>query len=137
MALDWIVSILRLAVGLLFVFSGIVKMFDLKAFSVTVAKFGMMKRQYVKPFAYALPPIEAVIGILLLVGYQLRWSALAAALLVVVSNIGIGYALMRKKKIDNCGCFGAAIKIPVTWNKFNQNLIWLAFCIIVFWSTFQ
>ncbi len=133
--LPWIVTVLRLLIGGLFTFSGVIKLFDLRAFSLTVAKFGMLPRQLVKPFAYTLPPVEALIGITLLLNWQLFWSSLAAIILLVVSEIGILHVLFRNKKIDNCGCFGASIKVPVTWRKFFENIGWIAAAVVLFLST--
>lgn len=131
----WIVTVLRLALAALFLFSGIMKLFDLKGFSVTVVKFGMLPRKLVKPFAYGLPFVEIVIGALLLLTIQLQLAALAAAVLMVISEIGIAGALIKQKKIDNCGCFGAAFKVPVSWRKFAENIGWLVAALAVFWAT--
>jgi uncharacterized membrane protein YphA (DoxX/SURF4 family) len=125
------ITIARLLLSALFLFSGIIKMFDPRGFSITVAKFGMLPRQLVKPFAYALPVVEAIIGAALLLRYQLAWSGIAAAALIAISEIGIAGALIKQKKIENCGCFGAAIKVPVTWRKFFENLFWLALAVVV------
>ena len=133
--MEWLFTVFRLLIAALFTFSGIVKLFDLKGFYVTVVKFGMLPRAIVKPFAYALPPVETVIGLALLLNLQLKWASLAAVALLVVSEIGIAGALIRNKKIDNCGCFGAAIKVPVTWRKFGENVLWLAMAVALFWST--
>jgi uncharacterized membrane protein YphA (DoxX/SURF4 family) len=130
-----IISLLRIILAALFLFSGIAKMFDLRGFSIITAKFGMLPRQLVKPFAYALPFVEVLLGLWLLSNRMLYWSSLGAIALMVVSEIGIAGALIRQKKIENCGCFGPALKVPVTWRKFAENLIWLAMAVLVFLST--
>jgi len=127
-----IVALLRVILAGLFLFSGVAKMFDLRGFSIIVAKFGMLPRQLVKPFAYALPFLETVLGLWLLSNRILYLSSLGAIALMVVSEIGIAGALIRQKKIENCGCFGATLKVPVTWRKFVENLIWLAIAVILF-----
>jgi uncharacterized membrane protein YphA (DoxX/SURF4 family) len=131
MQVEWLFTAARLLVAALFTFSGIIKLFDLKGFYVTVVKFGMLPRQLAKPFAYLLPPIEALIGIALLLNYKLFIASLGAVALLVASEIGIAGALIRQKKIDNCGCFGAAIKVPVTWRKFAENIGWLALAVFL------
>lgn len=130
----FIITALRLIIAALFLFSGVMKLFDLRGFSITVAKFGMLPRRFVKPFAYLLPPIETLIGLALLLNFQLFWSSLAAIALLVVSEIGILGALIKQKNIDNCGCFGAAFKVPVTWRKFLENVGWIILAAIVLWS---
>jgi hypothetical protein len=134
-AVLWLVPVLRLALAALLLFSGIMKLFDLKGFYVTVVKFGILPRKLAKPFAYSLPFFEIIVGAMLLLAILLPFAALAAALLMVVSEIGIAGALLKQKKIDNCGCFGAAFKVPVTWRKFAENIGWLVAAVAVFWAT--
>jgi uncharacterized membrane protein YphA (DoxX/SURF4 family) len=136
MALEWILTVFRLVLAALFTFSGVIKLFDLRGFSIIVAKFGMMPRQLVKPFAYTLPFVEAVVGLWLLSNWMLFWSAIAAAGLMVTSQIGVLGALIQKKKIESCGCYGTAIKVPVTWRKFFENCVWLAIALVLVWGTF-
>ena len=127
-----VLTLLRLALSMLFLFSGVAKLFDLRGFNVIVAKFGILPRKYVKPFAYSLPFVEIIIGAWLLSDLFLVGSAAAAALLLIVSEVGILNALLKKKKIENCGCFGPGIKVPVNWRKFIENLIWLAMALELF-----
>jgi hypothetical protein len=54
---------------------------------------------------YALPIIEIVIGLLLVLGLFTRMSALLGALLMLAFVIGIASAWARGLSID-CGCFG-------------------------------
>ena len=128
----YVLTLLRLILAILFLFSGVAKLFDLKAFYLIVVKFGMLHRKLTKPFAYSLPFVEIVIGLWLLLNWGLAGAAAAAAILMIVSEVGIAGALIRQKKIDNCGCFGPGIKVPVTWRKFAENLIWLAIATLLF-----
>lgn len=135
MVLAWILTVLRLLLGGLFTFAGVIKLFDLRGFSITVAKFGMLPRQLVKPFAYTLPVVEAVVGLWLLSNQQLFGAALAGAVLLLISQVGVAGALIQKRKIENCGCYGTAIKVPVTWKKFLENCAWLAMAVVLVWAT--
>ncbi len=129
------IDIIRIVIGTLFAVTGMWKICDLKAFSVTVVKYGIIPRRLTKPLAYAQPFFETAIGIAVLWPYQLFWSSLAALALLVVATLFILIALLRNKKIDNCGCYGAVVKVPVTWKKFCENLIWIALATLLFWST--
>jgi thiosulfate dehydrogenase [quinone] large subunit len=46
----------------------------------------------VRGFGSVLPPIEGLIGLLLLIGWKTRWSLIAASLLMLVLTFGSGLA---------------------------------------------
>jgi len=54
---------------------------------------------------YALPVLEVILGIVLLIGLFTRFAAIASAVLLVVFIAGIISAWARGLQID-CGCFG-------------------------------
>jgi hypothetical protein len=135
---DWLVVVLRLILGALFTFSGVVKMIDLKKFFIIVAGYGMLPRKLVKPFAYGFPFAEFIIGLLLLSISQrsgLRVPALLALALLIVSTTGVIGALIQKKKMQNCGCYGALVQVPLTWKKLVENLFWIALAVALAWGT--
>src|SRR3989304_5716852 len=115
---------LRIILGILFVFTGALKFPNLKGFAVIVASYGILPRKLVKPAAYAQPVIEFAVGWWILSGKQLFYSAIAGLLLMIVANTFITSALIQKKKMENCGCYGVNIKIPLSWKKFFENLVW-------------
>jgi len=128
---EYVLTVLRLILAMLFLFSGVVKLSDLRGFSGIIAKFGLLQKQLVKPVAYSLPFIQIFLGAWLLTNSYLFGAALLAVLMMLVSEIGIGWVLYKKKKIDNCGCYGTFIQIPVTHAKFAENLVWLVIAIIL------
>ena len=62
---------------------------------------------YVTPnvWAVTLPWIEAVTGLLLLVGVWRREAALVAGTLLVAFIVAVSYALAQGIDLANCGCF--------------------------------
>lgn len=133
----WIVTLLQLAIGTLFSFSGLIKMFDLKAFSVIVRQYGLLPRRLVKPLAYAQPFIETGAGLWILSNWQLRWASLAGLVMILIATVFVLAGLIQKKKIENCGCYGALVKIPLTWKKFWENTLWTALAALLAWSQWQ
>ncbi len=128
---EYALTLLRLILAMLFLFCGVVKLSDLRGFSGIIAKFGLLQKQFVRPFAYSLPFIQIFLGAWLLTNRYLFEAAVLAVLMMLVSEVGIGWALYKKKKIDNCGCYGTFIQVPVTKAKFAENLVWLAIAIIL------
>ncbi len=127
-------QISQVLIGTLFVVTGVFKICDLKKFYITVVKYGALPRQLTKPAAYSQPFIEVIIGIGVLLPYEPFWSSLAALTLLVVATGFVLFALLKNKKIDDCGCYGAIVKVPVTWKKAVENIIWIALAVILVWS---
>jgi uncharacterized membrane protein YphA (DoxX/SURF4 family) len=78
---------------------------SLSMFAMGVDSYEMLPPWAVSPFAHALPPLELVLGLWILSGIALRYSALVATLLVT----GFVYAMTRAYMLHlgiNCGCFG-------------------------------
>jgi len=131
MAFEYFIPALRIILGLLYIITSALKFPNLKGFSVIVASYGIVPRQLVKLAAYAQPVIEFAVGWWILSGKQLFYSALAGLLLMIVANIFVISALLKKKKMENCGCYGVAIKVPLSWKKAFENLIWTALFVIL------
>ncbi len=130
-----LVTIVRIILGLLFVIAALLKLPNLKGFSVIVASYGILPRKLVKPAAYTQPFAEFFVGIMLLLGKQLLYASLGALLLMITANIFTITGMINKKKLENCGCYGANIKIPLTWKKIAENLVWTALCLYLVIAT--
>lgn len=122
---------LRILLGILFIMTGALKLPNLKEFSVIVASYGLLPRRLVKPAAYTLPFIEFFVGWWILSGKYLLYGAIAGLALMMLANVFVIYGLIRKKKIENCGCYGANIKIPLDWKKFAENIVWTVLLIVL------
>jgi uncharacterized membrane protein YphA (DoxX/SURF4 family) len=131
MAIEYFIPALRIILGLLFIITSALKFPNLKGFSIIVASFGMLPRQLVKPAAYLQPFVEFIVGWWILSGKQLFYGATAGLLLMISANIFVAYALIQKKKMENCGCYGANIKVPLTWKKAVENLFWTVLLIVL------
>ncbi len=129
-----LVALVRVILGGLFLFSGVVKFFGLKRFALIIASYGMLPRQLVKPFAYTLPFAETIVGLWLLSNQALQWSGLAALILLIISTGGVLGALIKKKRMENCGCYGVLVKVPLSWKKFVENIFWIALAVVLVWS---
>jgi len=131
MDLLYFIPALRIMLGILFIITGAIKFPNLKGFSVIVASYGLLPRQVVKPAAYAQPVFEFIIGWWILSGKQLFYASIAGLLMMIVADIFIIKGLMQKKKMENCGCYGVAIKVPLTWKKLVENIVWTILFIVL------
>lgn len=109
-AIEWL---LRLALGALFVYAGVVKLRDPTAFAVEVTNYHFLPA--LAPYlAVMLPPAEIVVGagLLVLPSAWRRSAALGVALLCAMFTVAVTQAVARHINVD-CGCFGGASG-PVT-----------------------
>jgi uncharacterized membrane protein YphA (DoxX/SURF4 family) len=78
---------------------------SLAMFAMGVDSYEMLPTWAVSPVAHLLPPLELVLGLWILSGIALRYSALVATLLVTAFICAMTRAYMLHLGI-NCGCFG-------------------------------
>ncbi len=131
MALLYLIPALRIILGILLIITSSLKFPNLKGFIVVVASYNILPRKLVKPAAYTQPFVEFIVGWWILSGKYLFYAAIAGFLLMLVANTFIIKGYMQKKKIENCGCYGADIKIPITRKKIVENIIWTILFIIL------
>jgi uncharacterized membrane protein YphA (DoxX/SURF4 family) len=98
----------RAVLGGVFLFSGIAKALNPAGFARDIAAYKMLVPSFASIMAYGLPWLEILLGLYLLAGLYLRWSAIVTGGLLVVFMIAMGQAIARGLTLD-CGCFGAAL----------------------------
>ena len=115
---------LRAGLAALFVYAGVAKLVDVRAFAGDIANYRVVPAPLIGPFAAALPGVEIVCGLALLRQRTARAGALLATGLVVVFTAAASQALARDINID-CGCFGS-VRAPVTVVTIVRDLVFLA-----------
>lgn len=101
----WAGVVARLVVGGVWVVAGWLKLADPTESVRAVRAYDLLPEGLVPLVGHALPVLELVIGLCLLVGLFVRWTAVVSALLLVAFVIGISSAWARGLSIE-CGCFG-------------------------------
>lgn len=133
-----LVQLSRLVVGVLFVFSGFVKLVDPigsqykfeEYFSESVLDMEFMI-SYALGFSILLILAEIMLGVMLLLGFKPKitvWSLLAISLVFLFLTWYSAYY----NKVTDCGCFGDAVKLT-PWETFYKNvvLIVLVFLLLI------
>ena len=100
--LGWIC---RLVLGGLFVFAGYTKLKNPFLFEMAVDAYRILPPALVIIVARGLPWFEVVLGVMLLAGWQLKYFATLAALLLGFFVVIMGITYSRGTEA-NCGCFG-------------------------------
>jgi uncharacterized membrane protein YphA (DoxX/SURF4 family) len=121
-----LVSIVRVLVGLLFIFSGLIKANDPLGLSYKMQEFFDLWHwsaldAYSLWFSILIIAFEIIAGFALLLGWQMRLFSWLLLLLVIFFTFLTGYAYLSDK-FKNCGCFGDCIPIsPLT--SFTKDVI--------------
>lgn len=102
---DWIGLAARLVTGGVWIVAGMLKVPDPAGSVRAVRAYDLLPESIVPTVGYALPILEVVVGLCLVLGLLTRAMAVVSALLFVAFIIGIASAWARGLEID-CGCFG-------------------------------
>ncbi len=107
-ALHWLLGI---GLGAVFIYASIDKIEQPREFARIVYHYRLIGPSAALGFVPAnalgviLPWVEALTGLLLIVGAWRREAALTAALLLVTFLAAVGWALAHGIDVENCGCF--------------------------------
>lgn len=103
---DWVGFTFRVVLGLILLIAGGLKITELDESARAVKAYRLFDPAIAELIGYALPPLEILIGLLLITGLFTRVSAFVAGGLMVVFIIGIASVWVRDISIE-CGCFNA------------------------------
>ena len=103
---QWIGLVARLIVGVVDLWAGLVKFPDPAGNVRQVRAFDILPEAIVPTVGHALPTIEIIMGVALILGLLTRLFAVIGALFFLAFIIGIASAWARGLEI-NCGCFGS------------------------------
>ncbi|WP_234411172.1 MauE/DoxX family redox-associated membrane protein [Nocardioides terrigena] len=102
---DWIGLAARLVTGGVWIVAGMLKLPDPAESVRAVRAYDLLPESIVPTVGYALPILEVVVGLCLVLGLLTRAMAVVSVVLFVAFIIGIASAWARGLEID-CGCFG-------------------------------
>lgn len=127
----------RIFVGVLFIFSGLIKLNDPVGFSYKLAEyFEVFGTPFMIPLSLALAVfvciVEVLLGVMLLFGIRSRLTIWGLLLMIVFFTFLTFYSAYFNKVTD-CGCFGDAI--PLTpWQSFYKDIILSVLILILFFN---
>ena len=140
-----LVNAARILVGVLFIFSGLVKandplglsykmqeFFDVWAQNPSLAHFMHWLDNYALPFSIIMITLEIIVGIGILLGIWKRFFSLLLLLLIIFFSFLTGYAVLSGK-IATCGCFGDCIPLTAL-QSFIKDLILFALILFIFFG---
>jgi putative oxidoreductase len=115
-------TVVRIALGGLFVFAGATKAYDPGAFAVEIQRYNLIPWLPGALAAVYLPWLEILVGALLVVKRFDRGALMLITCLLLVFSFALASATVRGLGID-CGCFGKAFAATGTVFPLVRNLL--------------
>jgi uncharacterized membrane protein YphA (DoxX/SURF4 family) len=106
----------RIALGGIFVVAGAAKISHIvpkegSSLFQEIMQYRILPHELATAYAYVLPPLEVLIGILLIAGIFQKASSALAGLITLSFIIAKVSALARGLDIQICGCFGSLVPL--------------------------
>ncbi|MEO7069669.1 MAG: DoxX family protein [Nostocoides sp.] len=127
---DTVGLLARLMLGGVLIVAGALKMGNPAGAARAVQAYRVMPYDLATYVGYALPYVEIIVGILLVIGLFTRIAAVIGGILMVAFIIGISQAWARGFTID-CGCFGGGGQVAADQTHYLPEIlrdIGLALC---------
>jgi len=116
-------TIVRFALGMLFLVASVEKIADPNAFAQSIDNYRIFPHSVDLAVASILPWLELLCGLGLLFGIATRGSAFLAVLMLLGFTLAVASALVRGLDIS-CGCFTQDPQVgKIAWQKVAENLI--------------
>ncbi|CEN40822.1 Triosephosphate isomerase (fragment) [Capnocytophaga canimorsus] len=137
--MKYLIHLIRLIVGVIFIISGLIKLNDPVGFAFKLEEYfsaQVLNLPFLEPLALVLAIsvciAEVLLGVMLLLGYAKKvtlWSLLAMLVFFAFLTFYSAYY----NKVTDCGCFGDAIKFT-PWQSFAKDMVLMAMTLILFWG---
>ena len=125
-----LILLIRLALGGVFLYAGIIKIADPVAVAGSVASYRILPYFGNYLAAAVIPWLEAICGLLLVAGWRVRGAAANVLILNLVFIAVLASALVRGLDID-CGCFHQGGEKGSAWIALIRDCFFLAGAVIL------
>ena len=138
-----IVNIARIIVGVLFIFSGLIKANDPLGLSYKMQEFFevwgtypslhslmLFLNDYALSFSIITITLEVIVGVAILLGWGVRFFSWLLLLLIIFFTFLTGYAVLSGK-IKECGCFGNCIPLTAMQSFIKDIILFVLILIIL------
>ncbi len=132
--LHWTAFAIRVILGVIFIYAAYTKLRDpWELFALSISQYQLLPLTMVEFVARSLPWFELLLGVLLLTGRWLRFSATAVSVLLLTFFVLMIRADLKGMAI-NCGCFGGSDDV-ISWKTLLRDGSLLAASIaLTVWS---
>jgi putative oxidoreductase len=123
--------VIRVGLGLVFIYAGILKISDPTAFAGSVAAYKILPYALNYLVAAVLPWIETICGLLLVIGYRTRAAAFIIISMNLVFMAALASTIVRGLNID-CGCFRQGGEKTPAWMAILRDMLFLAAAVLLY-----
>lgn len=140
-----LINFARIVVGVLFIFSGLVKandplglsykmqeFFDVWSQSPSLTSLMHTLSDFALPFSIIMITLEIIVGVGILLGIWKRFFSWLLLLLIIFFTFLTGYAALSGK-IATCGCFGDCIPLTAM-QSFIKDIVLFVLILIIFFG---
>jgi uncharacterized membrane protein YphA (DoxX/SURF4 family) len=129
----WISYFIRFSIGSIFLYAGLVKLLDPKAFAKVISQYDLIPESLLPQVAIGLPVLEVLAGFGLV--FAIRGSLGVIFGLLTLFVFVLWYGILRHLDID-CGCFSQdELKSHASlWNAFYRDLVMIAAVVYLYIS---
>ena len=135
----YVIGIVRIFVGILFIISGFIKLNDPVGFSFKLEEYfsqGVLDLPVFMPYALAISIlvviVEVLLGVMLILGIKVKFTVWSLLGMIVFFTFLTFYSAYFNKVTD-CGCFGDAIKLT-PWESFTKDVVLLVLILLLFFG---
>ncbi|MGI9527945.1 MAG: BT_3928 family protein [Weeksellaceae bacterium] len=131
------IKIVKWIVGLLFIFSGVIKTIDPMGLSIKLEEylevFNLLSlSEYTLPVSVFITILEVLLGVFLILGIYRRFTLTSLTLLIIFFTFLTFYSAYFNV-VQDCGCFGDAVKLT-PWQSFGKDVFLLIMIGILWWG---
>ncbi|HEX2856131.1 MAG TPA: DoxX family protein [Propionibacteriaceae bacterium] len=118
----WLSLAARLYLGGMLLVAGAIKLGNLAKFALDIRAYHLVPYEWTKILGYSIPPIEVLVGLLVVAGAFTRVTAAVGALLMAVFTFSIAWVWAKGYSID-CGCFGTGGQVDPSQTHYLSDII--------------
>jgi putative oxidoreductase len=122
---------LRIGLGLVFIYAGILKIRDPIAFAGSVAAYKVLPYFFNYLVAATIPWLEATCGLFLIFGIRIRAVTGITAAMNILFILLLASTIVRGLDID-CGCFRQGGEKTSAWIAIMRDFLFLSVALILF-----
>ncbi len=122
--------LVRIALGLVFIYASVHKIRDPVAFAGSVAAYKILPYGLNFLVAAILPWVELICGLLLVIGYKVKAAASIVIAMNLVFIVALSSTIVRGLDID-CGCFKQGGEKTPAWEVITRDIMFLVAAIFL------
>lgn len=128
--------IFRIIIGLVFIFSGITKLYPIEPFEFAIVDTGFFSWNIVSYLSRIFISVEIIIGIFLIINLIPKFISKLTLLILIFFTGYLFFLLIKEGNNADCGCFGDAIKLsPI--ESIIKNIILIILTIPIIYQKYQ